>query len=257
MHVLNWTRAAAEPGYDPYIETVVDEASGVIAHIYETSRKKSRKYTWCIWEGENSDIEVVAGTAATEEAAEQSVRAECDARDLWPLVPHTPGVRWVLADAARKIRAGLDEVEAEAEPTYKILEDLAVILDIVRSNVLSYASDLGPEEVPVLGLFYALGDPPSLELNANDVVTVQREPGNEKDPKAIALHAKCGTRIGYVPAGTAVYLAPQLDAGIPISAWLFGGRDNRWTANLLGPAVLAMRAAKKSEEWQQGDDIPF
>lgn len=257
MHILNWTRISAEPGYDPYIKTVIDKASGVIAHIYKTSRKNSRKYIWCIWEGECSDIEVVAGTAANEEAAKQAVRTECDARELWPILPVIPSVRWVLADVSRKIRAGLDEAEALAEPTYKTLEDLAVILEMIKSDVLSHASDLGPEEIPVRGLFYALGDPPSIDLQPNQPLSLQRELSNEKDPKAIGLFAECGKRIGYVPAGVAEYLAPQLDECISVTARLAHGEGTFWVACLEGPAVLAMRAAKKAEQWQQGDEIPF
>lgn len=44
---------------------------------------------------------------------------------------------------------------------------------------------------------------------------LRREPGNEHDPNAIAVHASRGPQLGWVPREIAAELAPELDAGKP------------------------------------------
>jgi hypothetical protein len=46
---------------------------------------------------------------------------------------------------------------------------------------------------------------------------LRRDPGNEHDPNAIAVHAG-GSQVGWVPRELAAELAPELDAGRPWSA---------------------------------------
>ena len=58
-------------------------------------------------------------------------------------------------------------------------------------------------------------------LDAEDVapgqpLELRRDPGNEHDPNAIAVHAPGGEQVGWVPRDLAEELAPQLDAG---KAW--------------------------------------
>ena len=58
-------------------------------------------------------------------------------------------------------------------------------------------------------------------LDAEDVapgkpLELRRDPGNEHDPNAIAVHAPGGEQVGWVPRELAEDLAPQLDAG---NAW--------------------------------------
>jgi hypothetical protein len=45
---------------------------------------------------------------------------------------------------------------------------------------------------------------------------LRRDPGNEHDPNAIAVHAAGGEQVGWVPRELASELAPELDAG---GAW--------------------------------------
>jgi hypothetical protein len=45
---------------------------------------------------------------------------------------------------------------------------------------------------------------------------LRRDPGNEHDPNAIAVHAGDGQQVGWVPRELAAELAPSLDAG---EAW--------------------------------------
>jgi len=50
-------------------------------------------------------------------------------------------------------------------------------------------------------------------------LTLRRDPGNEHDPNAIAVHAEGGVaQLGWVPREVAAELAPALDAGRPWAA---------------------------------------
>jgi hypothetical protein len=50
-------------------------------------------------------------------------------------------------------------------------------------------------------------------------LTLRRDPGNEYDPNAIAVHAEGGVaQLGWVPREVAAELAPALDAGRPWAA---------------------------------------
>ena|SRR5436190_6464898 len=47
---------------------------------------------------------------------------------------------------------------------------------------------------------------------------LRREPANEYDPNAIAVHVPGGDQLGYVPAELAAEIAGELDAGSPWAA---------------------------------------
>jgi hypothetical protein len=47
---------------------------------------------------------------------------------------------------------------------------------------------------------------------------LRRDPGNEHDPHAIAVHVAAGGQLGWVPREIAAQLAPELDAGTTWSA---------------------------------------
>jgi hypothetical protein len=49
-------------------------------------------------------------------------------------------------------------------------------------------------------------------------LTLRREPGNEHDPNAIAVHGEGGEQLGWVPRELAAELAPLIDAGETWSA---------------------------------------
>jgi HIRAN domain-containing protein len=60
-------------------------------------------------------------------------------------------------------------------------------------------------------------------LAAEDVgpgrpLELRRDPGNEHDPSAIAVHGPGGEQVGWVPREIAAELAPALDAGEPFAA---------------------------------------
>jgi len=55
------------------------------------------------------------------------------------------------------------------------------------------------------------------ELAPGDRLELRREPGNEHDPNAIAVHGG-GQHLGFVPRELAAEMAPELDAGRPWSA---------------------------------------
>jgi hypothetical protein len=47
---------------------------------------------------------------------------------------------------------------------------------------------------------------------------LRRDPGNEHDPNAIAVHVRDGEQVGWVPRELAAEIAPEIDAGQPWSA---------------------------------------
>ena len=49
-------------------------------------------------------------------------------------------------------------------------------------------------------------------------LTLRREPENEHDPNAVAVHTASGAQIGFVPREVAAEIAPQMDAGTAWSA---------------------------------------
>ena len=84
---------------------------------------------------------------------------------------------------------------------------------------------------------------------------LRRDPLNEHDPHAIAVHAlgEDGAQVGWVPRELAAELAPELDAGRPWSALVLreqrrSPRDPRdGLTMLLAPAAeLALRASRPS-----------
>ena len=56
------------------------------------------------------------------------------------------------------------------------------------------------------------------EVAPGRALELRRDPGNEHDPNAIAVHAPGGEQVGWVPREVAAELAGELDAGRPISA---------------------------------------
>jgi hypothetical protein len=59
----------------------------------------------------------------------------------------------------------------------------------------------------------------SAELAPGAALELRRDPGNEHDPNAIAVHAPGGgEQLGWVPRELAEEIAPELDAGRPWSA---------------------------------------
>jgi hypothetical protein len=47
---------------------------------------------------------------------------------------------------------------------------------------------------------------------------LRRDPGNPHDPNAIAVHARDGRQLGWVPREVAAELAPEIDEGMPAAA---------------------------------------
>lgn len=68
---------------------------------------------------------------------------------------------------------------------------------------------------------------------------LKREPTNQFDPNAVAVHTKLGFRVGYCPRGFAKDIAPILDAGIEVSAT---------KVNLINSAIMDVRWTTPDEE---------
>jgi hypothetical protein len=80
---------------------------------------------------------------------------------------------------------------------------------------------------------------------------LRRDPDNEHDPNAIAVHVRGGPQLGWVPREIAAELAPEIDAGKRWSALVLreqraSPRDPRsGLTMLLAPAAeLRLRAAR-------------
>ena len=56
------------------------------------------------------------------------------------------------------------------------------------------------------------------DLEPGRPLELRRDPDNEHDPNAIAVHALGGDQVGWVPRELAAELAGELDAGRPLSA---------------------------------------
>ena len=56
------------------------------------------------------------------------------------------------------------------------------------------------------------------ELEPGSVLELRRDPENEHDQNAIAVHARDGGQVGWVPRELAEEIAPELDAARPWSA---------------------------------------
>ena len=107
--------------------------------------------------------------------------------------PDDGGVVWL---------AGYTPVDAEGDYLARDAPELAergIRVAGVAGAAAHHAEALAQEDV-------APGKP--LEL--------RRDPDNEHDPNAIAVHADNGEQVGWVPREVAAELAPQLDAG---GAW--------------------------------------
>ena len=69
----------------------------------------------------------------------------------------------------------------------------------------------------VAGAKHREADVASAELAPGERLELRREPENEHDPNAIAVHGG-GAHLGFVPRELAEEIAPALDAGEPWSA---------------------------------------
>lgn len=89
-----------------------------------------------------------------------------------------------------------------------------------------------PLEVRVAGLRYHEG---RNDVTPGDMLTLQREPDNEKDPNAVKVLAPSGRSVGYIPRQYAPLVARDLDGGERILARALRrqGPDNeRWVVEL-------------------------
>lgn len=129
------------------------------------------------------------------------------------------------------------------------LDDAGSALGRLRSAV-----ELGaPLTMCIAGVYYALGDPPRLHVRDGELLTLQREPGNRADANAVAVHAGCGTRVGYLPKRDAASLAPHMDAGMHARAVVVSAYGTDIGIEVLGPAARAFRQC--ADEALNG--IPF
>jgi HIRAN domain len=85
-------------------------------------------------------------------------------------------------------------------------------------------------------------------LEAEDVgpgrpLELRRDPGNPHDPNAIAVHAARGDQVGWVPRDLAAELAPELDAGRPLSAVVLREQRRSPREPRHGLTMLLARAA--------------
>jgi hypothetical protein len=73
-------------------------------------------------------------------------------------------------------------------------------------------------ESEVVGTRYHAAPRVAATLQAGMALLLVREPANERDPWAIAVHSQAGDKLGYIPRGENRRLAGLMDAGAEIAA---------------------------------------
>jgi hypothetical protein len=94
----------------------------------------------------------------------------------------------------------------------------------------------------------------SAELAPGTALTLRRDPGNEHDPNAIAVHAPGGAQAGWVPRELAAGIAGDLDAGRPWSAVVLRERRASPRAPRTGLTML-LAAADAIELHEDGRSL--
>lgn len=162
------------------------------------------------------------------------------------------GLDKAMDDAVAALRlAVMDSRKAPASQwtARAFLDDAGLALGRLRHAVELAA----PLATRVAGTYYALGDPPRLRVRDGELLALRREPGNRADVNAVAIHAGCGTRVGYLPKRDAASLAPHLDAGMHAGATVACAHGTGIGIEVSGPAVRAFRL--RTDEALNG--IPF
>jgi hypothetical protein len=79
---------------------------------------------------------------------------------------------------------------------------------------------------------------------------LRRDPDNEHDPNAIAVHVSGGDQVGWVPREIAAELAPQIDAGEPWSALVL--REQRTSPRAPRDGITMLLAPDEGIELRVG-----
>jgi hypothetical protein len=119
---------------------------------------------------------------------------------------------------------------------------------MIEGNAPTYRFMRGDVEVDLAGMrFYdaavtkvAGRRPSDLERVSNIVVVLDREPNNQHDPNAIAVHKLPHGQIGYVPKELAAQLAPAIDT----------------VAQQIGGPFILEAPAELEAYWDDGDREP-
>ncbi|OAS24836.1 HIRAN domain-containing protein [Methylobacterium platani] len=100
---------------------------------------------------------------------------------------------------------------------------------------------------------------------AGDRLVLVRAPDNEYDPRAVEVWWRNDIRLGHLPRGVAREVAPQMDAGVPLRAYVADAGDgSAWSARalLVGPAVAELHGklikhavAQALEEWRWSEKL--
>ncbi|MCF4127887.1 HIRAN domain-containing protein [Methylobacterium sp. SyP6R] len=100
---------------------------------------------------------------------------------------------------------------------------------------------------------------------AGDRLVLVRAPENRYDPRAVEVWWRNDIRLGHLPRGVAREVAPHMDAGAPLRAYVSDpGTGEAWSARalLVGPAVgelhgklIAHATAQALDEWRWGERL--
>ena len=152
------------------------------------------------------------------------------------------GARSLLAEAIHEALNALRyaiSVACQAAPTEATADALADSAEDIAYCLRAAIESARPFTIQVAGVFYALGDPPRLGIQAGDQLTLRRDPANQYDGNAVGLYASCGTRVGYLPRAIAADLAQFLDEGLTATAEVTEAIGARILVVLSGTAVDA------------------
>ncbi|SFE92088.1 HIRAN domain-containing protein [Methylobacterium sp. yr596] len=100
---------------------------------------------------------------------------------------------------------------------------------------------------------------------AGDRLLLVRAPENPYDPRAVEVWWRNFIQLGHLPRGVARDVAPHLDAGLALRAYVADpGTGDAWSARalLVGPAVTELHAkhiahatARALDEWKWGERL--
>lgn len=84
----------------------------------------------------------------------------------------------------------------------------------------------------------------AIPVEAAAPVRLRRMPDRNYDPQSIAVETVLGVRLGYVPTNMGRILAPMLDAGLPLEAYVIGTRSIPRPAIKIEIAIAAEAAVE-------------
>jgi hypothetical protein len=88
----------------------------------------------------------------------------------------------------------------------------------------------------------------SLYLDEGDRLNLVREPHNEKDKNAIQVYWRNKTKLGYIPRYEAEHIAPLMDTGLSVRAYVYYFKPHRNVEIILAGNGINFLADEQEKE---------